>query len=157
MSSAATVTRIANLIEAEFTQLRRFMDVLEREEALLVAGDIDALQALTAEKTEIFQQLQRQHDARALLLGSERLPNEDASVRSVCKGAPATLARWDATLALAREARARNQINGKLINERMKNNQAGLSVLLTAAQAPQLYDASGAARPAGRGRHLGSA
>lgn len=157
MMPASTASRLAHLIDAEQGLLRRFLTLLEREEALLVAGETDALMALSREKTEIYHLLQRQHDTRAQLLRAEKLPNTDAAIRQVCAGAPDTLARWDANLELARTAQARNQSNGKLITERMHNNQAALSVLLTAAEAPQLYDAAGAARPTGRGRHLGSA
>ncbi|HAF54396.1 MAG TPA: flagellar protein FlgN, partial [Thauera sp.] len=39
--------RLALLIEAEAIQLGEFLALLEREEALLTAGDTDALLALT--------------------------------------------------------------------------------------------------------------
>lgn len=153
----AEIQRIALLIEAEAIQLREFIDHLGREEALLIKGDTDGLLTLTAAKTERYRQLQRLHDDRALLLGRLGMPNGDASIRKVCAELPRVLARWDEVIELAREARARNELNGKLINERMHNNQAALSVLLSAANHPQLYDADGQARPTGGGRILGSA
>ena len=151
------VHRLVGLIDSEALLLRGFLALLEREEALLVAGETDALLTLTREKTERYHQLQRIHDDRALLLGRLRLPNTDATIREVCGAMPASAARWDEILELARQAQARNALNGKLITERMQHNQAALSVLLTAAEKPQLYDAAGMARPTGRGRHLGSA
>ncbi len=81
----------------------------------------------------------------------------DASIRSICTGLPRVLARWDEVLELARSARARNEINGKLITERMAHNQAALSLLLSAADQPPLYDAEGNTRAIGGGRMLGSA
>ncbi len=149
--------RLALLIEGEIALLHRFIGVLEREEALLIAGDTDTLLALTREKNEVYQLLQRQHDNRALLLGRAGRPNKDASIRELCAALPATLAGWGKVLELAADARARNELNGKLISERMQHNQAALTVLLTAAEKPQLYDAEGVARPTSRGRHLGSA
>jgi len=157
MTSPSVLARLAQFIDTEATLMRRFVALLEREEALLIAGETDALLALTREKSELYQQLQRQHDARALLLGRERLENTDTSLRALCRAMPETLSRWDEILSLANEARSRNEINGKLITERMQHNQAALSVLLSAADQPQLYDAEGVARPTGRGRHLGSA
>ncbi|HRP74256.1 MAG TPA: flagellar protein FlgN [Rhodocyclaceae bacterium] len=157
MINPSVLARLAQFIDTEATLMRRFVALLEREEALLIAGETDALLALTREKSELYQQLQRQNDARALLLGRERLENTDASLRALCRAMPETLSRWDEILSLANEARSRNEINGKLITERMQHNQAALSVLLSAADQPQLYDAEGVARPTGRGRHLGSA
>lgn len=156
-SPASDPLRLIHLIDAEASLMRRFVDLLVREEALLVGGDTDTLMILSREKTELYQTLQRHHDSRALLLGQQRLPNTDASIRQVCRNLPDTLARWDELLELAREARTRNALNGQLINERMQHNQAALSVLLAAAEHPQLYDSAGVARPTGRGRHLGSA
>ena len=157
MTTQQELHRVAYLIESEATILRSFLALLEREEAMLVAGDADSLLVLTQEKTECYRQLQRLHDDRALLLGRMRLPNTDATIRELCRSMPETVMRWDEILASAREARTRNEINGKLITERMQHNQAALSVLLTAADKPQLYDAGGMARPSGSGRHLGSA
>lgn len=154
---ANLLARLANLVEVEVGLMRTFVDVLVREEALLIAGDTDALLALTRDKSELYHQLQRQHDTRAQLLGRQGLVNSDESIRALCASLPATLANWDTILELAHEARSRNDINGKLIVERMQHNQAALSVLLNAADQPQLYDAAGVARPTGRGRHLGSA
>lgn len=157
MATQADLHKIAILIDGERALMRRFVDLLEQEEALLIAGETDALLALVREKSEVYQLLQRQHDARALLLGRLRLDNSNASVRALCAAMPDTLLRWDEVLALAETARDRNALNGKLIIERMHNNQAALSVLLSASDQPQLYGADGSTRPTGGGRHLGSA
>lgn len=153
----ADLQRLALLIEAEAVQLREFLALLEREQASLVAGDTDGLLALTGDKTERYRQLQRLHDERAMLLNRCGRDNTDTSVRAVCAQLPRVLARWDEVLNLARDARERNELNGKLITERMQHNQAALSVLLSAANHPQLYDAAGQSRPSGGGRMLGSA
>lgn len=153
----AELQRLALLIEAEAIQLREFVNLLEREEALLIAGDTDGLLTLTADKTERYRQLQRLHDDKAMLLGRLGRSNADASIRELCAGLPRVLQRWDEVLELARNAKERNGLNGKLITERMQHNQAALSVLLSAANHPQLYDAAGQTRPTGGGRILGSA
>ncbi|QDF98167.1 flagellar protein FlgN [Azoarcus sp. DD4] len=155
--SPADLQRLALLIEAEAIQLREFVALLEREEALLVAGDTDGLLTLTQDKTDRYRQLQRLHDDKALLLGRLGRNNADAAIRELCAGLPRVLARWDEVLELARNAKERNALNGKLITERMQHNQAALSILLSAANHPQLYDAAGQTRPTGGGRILGSA
>ncbi len=155
--SAPEFHRLIHLIDSEATLMQRFLELLEREEALLIAADTESLMALNQEKSDFYLALQQHHESRTQLLARQRLPNSDASIRELCKTLPDTLARWDELLELAREARARNENNGRLINERMQHNQAALSILLSATEGPQLYDAEGLARPSGRGRHLGSA
>lgn len=157
MATQADLHRIAILIDGERALMRRIVGILEQEEALLIAGETDALLALVREKTEVYQLLQRQHDNRALLLARLGLHNDDKSVRHLCDAMPDTLARWGEVIELARQAQERNRINGQLITERMHHNQSALSVLLSAADQPQLYGSDGSTRPTGGGRHLGSA
>lgn len=149
--------RLAQLIDTEAGLMRRFVDLLAREEKLLIGAETDALLSLTREKSDLYHLIQRQHDLRKQMLGREGLDNTTRNIRALCASLPETLARWEQTLELAQEARSRNELNGKLITEHMHHNQAALTVLLSAANQPQLYDAEGVARPTGRGRHLGSA
>ncbi|MFN3985960.1 MAG: flagella synthesis protein FlgN [Rhodocyclaceae bacterium] len=149
--------RFAIVVDGERALMARFLGLLDQEEALLIAGDTDALLPLAKEKSEVYQLLQRHYDSRALLLGRLGLTNSGDAIRELCADMPDTLVRWNEVLELAAQAKTRNELNGKLIVERMHDNQAALSVLLTAADQPQLYDAEGSARPTGGGRMLGSA
>lgn len=149
--------QFAQLIKMEATQLQAFVDLLAREETLLIAGDSDALLALTKDKTDLYHTLQRLHDARAMLLGRHKLDNTDTAIRTLCAETPDILTQWEEVLRLANEARERNQLNGKLILERMQHNQGALNVLLAAADRPQFYGADGHTRTSGGGRILGSA
>ncbi len=149
--------RIVLLLEAESSQLRKFLDLLEREEAVLIAGDTDALLSITKEKNERYRQLQHLHDDRSMLVARFGHGKDDAAMRNLCGKMPKALARWDEVLTLAAQARERNHINGQLISKHMQHNQAALSVLLAATDQPPLYDAEGHSRPGGGGRMLGSA
>ena len=149
--------RIVLLLEAESSQLKKFIDLLEREEAVLISGDTDALLSITREKNERYRQLQQLHDDRSMLAARFGHGKDDTAMRNLCGRIPKALARWDEVLTLATCARERNRINGQLIAKHMQHNQAALSVLLAAADHPQLYDAEGQSRPSGGGRMLGSA
>jgi flagella synthesis protein FlgN len=151
------IQRVALLIEAELIQLKEFLEMLEREEALLICGDTDTLLTLVQEKTGRYRNLQRLHDDRALLLARGGMKNDDASIRRLYAKLPRVLARWDEVLGLAAQARERNALNGQLINDHMQHNQAALTALLSAANQPPLYDAGGHSRPRAGGRILGSA
>lgn len=153
----ADLQRLALLIEAEAIQLQEFMSLLEHERTCLLARRTDDLVSLAQEKSERYQRMQRLHDDRSRLLAKLGRDMSDASIRALCAGLPRVLKRWDEVLESARRAQEANRLNGKLILERMAHNQAALSVLLSAANHPQLYDAAGQARPSGGGRILGSA
>ncbi len=153
----AELQRIALLVEAELLQLGEFLALLDREEAVLIKGDTDALLAIANEKNERYRQLQRLTDERSRLLGRAALTSADAAMHTLFGNLPRVLVRWDELVSAARQARDRNALNGKLILERMAGNQAALSILLSAANHPQLYDADGLSKPTGGGRMLGSA
>ncbi len=155
--SAPDQQRLALLIEAEAIQLSEFIELLQREEALLVSGETDALLALAQEKNERYRRLQRLSDDRSLLLGRLGRKPSNAAIQELCAGLPRVLARWEEIRELAQQARELNQVNGTLIMERMAHNQAALAVLMSATDQPQLYDAEGHTRARGGGRILGSA
>lgn len=132
----AELQRIALLVEAELLQLGEFLALLDREEAVLIKGDTDALLAIANEKNERYRQLQRLTDERSRLLGRAALTSADAAMRTLFGNLPRVLVRWDELVSAARQARDRNALNGKLILERMAGNQAALSILLSAANHP---------------------
>ena len=146
------LARLARVIEDEAALLTDFVALLGREEGLLVEGQTDALLALADQKTQIYRRLQFLHDERCRTAARFR----EGGLQAALAAAPAAAARWDEVLSLAAEAQRRNIINGQLIAERMKHNQAALSVLLAAAEQPQLYGPDGQSRPTARGRPLGS-
>lgn len=149
--------RLALLIEAEAIQLGEFVELLAREQSLLENGETDTLLTLSQEKNDRYRRLQRLSDDRTMLLGQLGLKPSAAAIRGLCADLPRVLARWDEVGELARQARDRNQLNGTLIMERMAHNQAALTVLMAAADQPQLYDAEGHTHARGGGRILGSA
>ena len=91
--SSADRQRLALLIEAEAIQLGEFVELLAREEALLIAGDVDALVALCQDKNDRYRRLQRLSDDRSLLLGRFGQAVTDAVIRDWLAGLPRVLAR----------------------------------------------------------------
>ncbi|MBS0370436.1 MAG: flagellar protein FlgN [Proteobacteria bacterium] len=151
------IHRLAILIGEERAGLQQFLALLQREEELLVAGQIDALTLLAEEKTSQYRALQRLSDDRTVMFtrAGARVTNEN--IRLALGGLPEALANWDKVIAMASEAKERNRVNGQLILERLQNNQQALSTLLAAAEHPQIYGQDGQSRPTGGSRHLGSA
>lgn len=149
-------SRLHRLIEEQAALLQDFVRLLEQEESLLVSGQTDALMALADQKTQVYRRLQFLHDEQMRALACRQASTLQGLMEHAIQKLPAALARWHQLLALAADAQERNRLNGQLISERMKHNQAALSVLLAAADQPQLYGPDGSARPSARGRTLGS-
>ncbi len=81
----------------------------------------------------------------------------DENIRIVLADLPEALSAWQDVVSLAAEAKERNRINGQLITERLQNNQQALSVLLAAAEHPQIYGPDGQSRPTASRRLFGAA
>lgn len=149
--------RLARLIQEERTGLQGFIALLRREEALLIATQIDALASLAEEKTALYRTLQRLSDERVVMFARLGAAVNDANIRVVLADLPDALGAWQEVVSLAAEARERNRVNGQLITERLQNNQQALSVLLAVAEHPQIYGPDGQSRPTSSGRLFGSA
>jgi len=115
--------------------LAAFVDLLRREQTLLVGGDVEALPALTEAKLLLVRELES--------ASADSKPNEKF-------------------LSLAHEARTLNEANGKLIALHMQHNRQSLSVLTEAARVTHAttavtYGPDGQTQAGQGGRLFGSA
>jgi flagellar biosynthesis protein FlgN len=149
--------RLARLVQDEHAGLQGFVALLQKEQALLIAGQIDALTTLAEEKTTRYRSLQHLSDERIMMFARVGAKVSNDNIRAVLGASPESLRMWDEVVALAGEAKERNRINGQLITERLQNNQQALTTLLAAAEHPQIYGPDGQARPTASSRNLGSA
>ena len=76
--------RLAQLIQDERRGMRGFVALLEREEALLVHSQIDALALLAEEKTALYRALQRLSDDRVVMFArlGAKVTNENIRITS---------------------------------------------------------------------------
>lgn len=108
--------------------LQAFIDLLRREQAALIEGNIEALAALLSEKTAL----------------TERLKGISAEEAHRLRE-------------LAAEARELNETNGKLIAVHLQRNQQALNILLAAADNVATYGRDGQHRVGISNRSLGKA
>ena len=149
--------QVARLLADEVSLLDDFIVVLKREESLLLDTKTDALVELAEQKTAVYRRLQFLSDQRSRLFAAARLELNDASMSAALANDATALANWQKLLELAAEAAQRNQINGKLISEKMQHNQQALTVLMAAASQPgATYGPDGQSRPHLSGRRFGS-
>lgn len=158
--SALANAGIAELISAELVVLRQFVDVLQREQAALTNGDTDSLMALADEKVRYAERLaamNKDRDAKLRAAGFEDGRDGMKAWREAGNIPVSVLNDLANVIELAKEARRLNELNGKLVADRLQNNQQALNVLLSAAKQSALYGPDGQTRIGPSGRTLGSA
>lgn len=147
---------IASLVARELSFLKQFTALLANEQDALVKGDIDGLPALAERKNRLIEELSGLAGERERALRALSLPAGREGMDAWAKTGGGK--DWNALLTLAREARGLNDINGKLVSERLRHNQKALQVLTAASERAALYGPDGQPRVgSGGGRTLGSA
>lgn len=150
---------IADILTQELAALRVFVDLLHKEQSLLVSPASDGLGHLAEEKSRGALALGQFAAARDRELSKLNFPNGRAGMDAwsiSTTGIPFQRA-WGDLLGLAAQARALNETNGKLIASHLQHNQQSLTALLAAADKTATYGPDGQAKPSVGGRSLGSA
>jgi flagella synthesis protein FlgN len=139
------------VLEQERARVQAFLQLLEREQSALVAGDHDHLLAFTEQKAAQILELRRFSDDRSRLLAAQglRADKDGMSTWIEQHADPAARRVWDDIKSLGAQVRAMNEINGALVAARLKHNQAAITALQTAACASGVYGPDGGARLTG--------
>ena len=164
MPAAPAATGSANpaeTLQQEQQAARLLIDVLNQEQALLIAADIDSLAMVTERKVPLVAQMSELATRRHRALGGKGLPASEAGMQAWIDrktdgkpADPAAAAAWTALLAMARQAQEINRINGLLINTHMARNQNALNVLRVQGNSGNFYGPDGQATNRGMGRGL---
>lgn len=133
----------------EQQHLGSLIELMKQEQQLLVAADADGLAETTPRKNALLQalaDLSVQRHAALLAAGCECSEAGMEPWLAVGSNDEART-QWEALLALAREAKELNRVNGMLINKQLAHNQGVLNALRMPAglEAGGVYGASGQA------------
>lgn len=153
-------TEYLSALEQERERVREFLQLLEHEQAALVAGEHDNLMAFTEQKAARILELRRYSDSRSRLLSTQGLrADKDGMSTWIEQHADEGVRRvWDEIKSLAAQVRAANEINGVLVAARLKHNQASIAALQAAARSSGVYGPDGGTRlTASTSRALASA
>lgn len=161
MQAVPGTTSPAVSLQEEQQAARQLIDLLHQEQALLIAADIDGIVMVTERKGPIIARMSelatRRHRALATAGHSaDEAGMQDWIDRQVA-GKPThaqASSDWTALLAMARQAREINRINGVLINSHMARNQSALNVLRVQSTGGNFYGPDGQATSRGMGRGL---
>jgi flagellar biosynthesis/type III secretory pathway chaperone len=133
--------RLATLVR----NMKSFLTLLEEESTALASGDSESLSRLVSERQILGLGISDHWKAVAVLLGVS--PQEGFAAlrdKALSGAAPASLSpAWHELENLAREASRLNQVNGRLIEEQLRRNQAAMQILQSAAANRGLYGADG--------------
>jgi len=147
-------------LEAELRAYQDFIQVLQTEQDALVQGNIDPLLELARIKSGKMVLLSQLAESRARFLSARDYSQEhDGMAKWLQKqrdgGNPQIAELWQQLLTLAENAQQLNQINGGLIDTRLRNNQQALAILQVAANQSALYGPDGQTQTLGLGRPIG--
>lgn len=138
---------------------RALLDLLNKEQAQLIAAEIDALTALTEEKTVLVTRMSALAAERHQALAVAGFAATEAGMQAwLANRQPETTCQaWQELLQLARTAREVNRSNGMLIGKHLARNQGALNILKGGRQGQALYGPNGqsAVTAAGRGLAIG--
>lgn len=159
MTSPGDLGEIAGLLAQELQTLESFVTLLRNEQALLSSGANEGLTALADDKSRSAIDLGRLANLRDQALARLHLPPGRAGMDAwTLTDVGSTSQRaWDRLLALAAQARALNEANGKLIALHLQHNRQALAILMAAANQTATYGPDGQPRTVVGGRSLSSA
>ena len=149
-----------NVLQQEQAALDHFIELLQQEQAALVAADVDKLQSLSELKQQLSDHLNTLAQQRVAQQERAGYSNDAAGTRAwLAAQGSSVVDAWNKLLAAAQTARDLNQTNGQLIQTHMQHNQQALAVLLGAANRLDVYGADGQPRsgPGGGQRIIGKA
>jgi flagella synthesis protein FlgN len=151
---------LAKNLEAESRAYQDFIQVLQTEQDALVQGNVDPLLELARIKSEKVVLLSQLAESRARFLSAQGCSQEHGGMTKWLhqqrdEKTPQIAELWQQLLTLAENAQQLNQINGSMIDTRLRNNQQALAILQVAAKQSALYGPDGQTQTLGLGRPIG--
>lgn len=155
ISSDYLKTELPSQLKNESEALLTFVKLLETEQQALITQDSDQLITLAESKTQAANKLSELYNTRRRKLDMNS--SEFNTAAWIKQHAPACNKVWNDIVELATRAHHLNQVNGEVIQLRLRSNQKALSVLLNAAQnATGIYGRDGQPNLPISGRSLGN-
>lgn len=132
-------------LQEEHALMTTLLDLLRQEQRLLLAADTEQLTTLTAHKAQLVAQLGNCATQRHAVLAASGFAQAEQGMDGwLARADPAPAAPlWSALLALTREAKEQNRINGMLVNKQLAHTQGALNTLRPTTQGGGFYGPSG--------------
>jgi len=149
----ATLTPLQQHLAREAREMRAFIELLDEEARALQVQDAGAALADTTTRKHAYaERMGALAQTRAVLFHDLGFADVGSDLAPIVQKYPALRPAIDTLIALAAQARAKNQENGVIIQTIQRHHQETLNALqaLAGAGKHRLYDARGRNLPAGR-------
>ncbi len=158
LSGHPLLIQLLPFLTSERAALLNFVNLLKREQEILVENHTDQLLELSRKKSTDALSLNELTEARRSLLQKNIPQLTPASIRAWLKThSPDGLAIWLEVITLTKRAQRLNQTNSELVQMKLRHNQQSLAVLNNAVKKTNLYGPDGQPSfSASNGRSLGS-
>lgn len=149
--TTSAIFKLEQLFVTETALTQEFISVLQAEAEVLAKPAVgDALDATTARKNALAQQLAAAAASRHVIYTELGYPGQDTNHAVLRQDHPSLRQAINALAQAAQQAHEINEENGIVIEAYLKHNQQALAELrLLTGQDLPLYDASGRARQGG--------
>jgi flagella synthesis protein FlgN len=131
----------------EQQHIAALVELMKREQQLLIDADADGLAEITPQKAQLVQHLATLSVERHRALGAAGFAAAESGMEPwlAVSGDAEVRAGWDGLLELTREAKELNRVNGMLINKQMAHTQNVLNAVRppSASADAGVYGASG--------------
>jgi flagellar biosynthesis protein FlgN len=107
------------------------LDLLKQEQQILVRADSDGLTSVTPLKSSLVTQLGQLAGQRHAALGAAGFAAREEGMQAWLDASPdkAAASLWQDLLAITREAKEVNRVNGMLITKHLSHNQAIINAM----------------------------
>jgi flagellar biosynthesis/type III secretory pathway chaperone len=136
---------IESLLTLELELVRKFIDCLVKEQAVLSKDKVHDLQSITDCKNQLLGEMIDLTDQRNALLRQAGFPDNVDGLKTwlALNASPSNKSVFDSLRSLSAQAKMLNESNASLVNSRLQATQQALSILLPQEQAPSLYNLQG--------------
>jgi flagella synthesis protein FlgN len=149
MTVSPNLTNLFSALEAEKTNLRIFIEILEREENALIQGKIEEIDHIASDKSRMIEKLFQFDEYLREQLYNQALAFEENNINiwidQRYSGHPEIQISWNELLELVRIAQKLTHSNGIIISNCLQHNQHAFAALHCAAGNIFLYGPKGQA------------
>lgn len=152
-------SQLIDSLPEEGETMRRLLQLVEQEQALLLAANLEELASLTEEKAKTVARMAALAHRRHQLLATAGFDASETGMQAWIASSGASSARetWREMCTRTAAAQELNRTNGLLISRHMTRNQTALNILQGAGQAGGFYGPNGQStvKPPVRNRVIG--
>lgn len=143
-----TTSKQAISFEQDAQLVNSLLELLTREQSSLVVVDVDGIEALMEEKSELLQRINLAAKSRYSALAVSGFESNESGMTAWLKSQsyPALNAAWEKFQKSILQAKEMNRLNGILIGKHFNRNQQLLNHLQGNSSAGAVYSKSGQAK-----------